>query len=110
MSEIALGHLANDKATNADVKAFGNRMITDHGRAAEELKQLALTKGVALPAVVGKEQSKTANDLSKKVGKDFDRWDLRIAVWDCSLRKNSPHSIHSPSSCRGCSYGMKVKS
>ena len=73
MSEVALGHLANDKATNAGVKNFANRMITDHGRAVEDLKQLALTKGVALPAVVGKEESKTADELSKKVGKDFDR-------------------------------------
>ena len=73
MSEVALGRMANDKAANGDVKSFGNRMITDHGRASAELQQLALTKGVALPAVVGKEESRAADELSKKVGRDFDQ-------------------------------------
>ena len=73
MSEVALGHMAGEKATNPDVKAFGARMITDHGRATEDLKQLALKKGLALPAVVGEEASKTADDLVNKVGRDFDR-------------------------------------
>jgi len=72
MSEVALGKLAIDKATDAGVKAFGNRMVTDHGKGIEELKKLALQKGVALPAVVNKEQNEAADTLSKKVGKDFD--------------------------------------
>ena len=72
MSEVALGKLASDKATDAGVKAFGNRMVTDHGKGIEELKKLALQKGVALPAVVNKEESEAADTLSKKVGKDFD--------------------------------------
>ena len=37
MSEVALGKLASDKATDAGVKAFGNRMVTDHGKGIEEL-------------------------------------------------------------------------
>jgi putative membrane protein len=73
MSEVAMGRTASEKATNAGVKAFGARMIADHSTALEELKQLALTKGVALPAVVGKDESKVADELSKKVGKDFDQ-------------------------------------
>jgi len=72
MSEVALGKLAADKGENAGIQAFGNRMVTDHGKGVEELKQLALKKGVALPAVVNKEQSNTAAALSQKVGKDFD--------------------------------------
>jgi putative membrane protein len=72
LSEIALGRMAADKATNAAVKGFANRMVSDHGRANEELKKLAVEKGVALPAVVDKEQARSADALSKKVGKDFD--------------------------------------
>jgi putative membrane protein len=73
LAEVNLGRMARDKATSADVKTFAERMITDHSQANEELKQLALTKGVALPAVVNKEQAKSSDDLSKKVGRDFDR-------------------------------------
>jgi putative membrane protein len=73
LSEIELGQMARDKATGAGVKTFAERMITDHGQANEELKQLALKKGVALPAVVNKDQAKSADDLSKKVGMDFDK-------------------------------------
>ena len=73
LAEVGLGQMARDKATSAEVKTFAERMIADHGRANEELKQLALSKGVALPAVVDKDQAKSSEDLSKKVGRDFDK-------------------------------------
>ncbi len=73
LAQVNLGQMARDKATSADVKTFAEKMIADHSQANEELKQLALTKGVALPAVVNKEQTKSSNDLSKKVGMDFDK-------------------------------------
>jgi putative membrane protein len=72
LAGIALGRMAADKATNAAVKKFAAQMVNDHGLANEELKRLALKKGVALPAVVNKEQAKSADELSKKVGRDFD--------------------------------------
>jgi putative membrane protein len=73
LAEVNLGQMARDKATSAEVKTFAERMITDHGQANEELKQLALTKGVALPAVVEKDQVNSSEALSKKVGLDFDK-------------------------------------
>jgi putative membrane protein len=73
MSEVNMGNVAASKATNADVKAFGNRMVTDHSKANDELKQLASTKGVTLPADVNDEQKKTMDTISAKNGKDFDK-------------------------------------
>src|SRR6266550_1569589 len=73
LAEINLGQMARDKATGTAVKTFAERMISDHGQANEELKQLALTKGVALPAVVDKDHAKSSDGLSKKVGRDFDK-------------------------------------
>lgn len=73
MAEVATGQIAATKATNADVKAFGNRMVQDHGKANDELKQLASTKGVTLPAETDADHKKKADDLSKKSGKDFDK-------------------------------------
>jgi putative membrane protein len=50
MMEVHLGHMAVDKATNADVKQFGQRMIDDHSRANSQLMALASQKGITLPA------------------------------------------------------------
>ena len=73
MSEVNMGNVASSKATNADVKKFGDRMVTDHSKANDELKQLASTKGVTLPADVNDEQKKTMDEISAKNGKDFDK-------------------------------------
>jgi putative membrane protein len=44
MAEVALGQLAVEKASSADVKKFGQRMVDDHSKANDELKQLASRK------------------------------------------------------------------
>ena len=54
MMEVAMGRLAEQNAQSEDVKSFGKRMVTDHGKANDELKSIAAKKGVKLP---GKEPS-----------------------------------------------------
>ncbi|HWY40483.1 MAG TPA: DUF4142 domain-containing protein [Chthoniobacterales bacterium] len=49
MMEVELGKQAAQNAQNADVKKFGNRMVTDHSKANSELMALAKEEGVALP-------------------------------------------------------------
>ncbi len=73
MAEVSLGQMASSKATNPDVKAFGDRMVTDHTRLNDELKQLAQSKGVTLPADVDQASKDAADKLSKASGKDFDK-------------------------------------
>ena len=73
MAEVNMGNMASSKATNADVKKFGDRMVTDHSKANDELKQLASTKGVTLPTDVNDEQKKAMDMMSSKNGKDFDK-------------------------------------
>jgi putative membrane protein len=73
MSEVALGSLAAQKGLSADVKSFGNRMVSDHGKANDELKALATNKGIALPTEMAEDHKKTAAGLAKLSGKDFDR-------------------------------------
>ena len=53
MMEVKLGQLAVDKATNADVKQFGQRMVDDHSKANSELMELASQKGITLPTANG---------------------------------------------------------
>src|SRR3954451_2512580 len=50
MAEVELGNLAKEKASNNDVKQFGDRMVTDHSKAGDELKQWAQQKSVTLPS------------------------------------------------------------
>ena len=50
VAEVDRGKLAQEKASNAQVKQFGSRMVQDHSKANDELKQVAGVKGVQLPA------------------------------------------------------------
>ena len=50
MMEVAMGQVAEQNAQSDDVKSFGKRMVTDHGKANDELKSIAAKKGVQLPS------------------------------------------------------------
>jgi len=73
LMEVTLGQLAAAKATNSDVRDFGNRMVSDHGTANDELTQLAADKGITLPTQPGAPAQKASNELSSKMGKAFDK-------------------------------------
>ena len=49
MMEVEWGKLAAQNGQSADVKKFGNRMVTDHSKANSELMALAKQQGVSLP-------------------------------------------------------------
>src|SRR6202051_4845966 len=49
MTEVQLGQLAVDKGTLQDVKDFGSKMVTDHGKANDELKSIASSKNITVP-------------------------------------------------------------
>jgi putative membrane protein len=48
--EVAMGRLAAQNAQSDEVKSFGQRMVTDHSKANDELKSIAAKKGVKLPS------------------------------------------------------------
>lgn len=73
MAEVQMGNLALQNASDAGVKAFAQRMVTDHSRANEELSQLATAKGVALPAELGGEHKEAFDHLSSLSGAEFDK-------------------------------------
>ena len=68
MMELHGGHLAMENSSNPAVKAFGQRMVTDHGKGNDELMDLAKKKGVTLPA----DHPTMPSKLAPKKGKDFD--------------------------------------
>jgi putative membrane protein len=73
MAEVELGKLASTKATNAEVKKFGQMMVTDHTAANNELKALATKKGWKLPTEIDSSHKSTADDLKGRNGADFDK-------------------------------------
>jgi putative membrane protein len=73
MAEVELGKLAADKASNADVKKFGQRMADDHSKANDALKSLAQSKQITLPSAIDAKHKATIDRLSKLSGEAFDR-------------------------------------
>jgi putative membrane protein len=82
MMEVQLGKMAQDKAQNPRVKAFGAMMVKDHTQANSEMKTLADTKKVMLPAALGDDHQKHVNDLNEKTGADFDKAYMNMMVDD----------------------------
>jgi putative membrane protein len=82
MAEVQLGKLAQEKAHDPQVKDFGRRMADDHGKANEQLKQLASTKGVTLPTEPDGKHKRLADKLAKMSGDEFDRTYMNEMVDD----------------------------
>jgi putative membrane protein len=73
MAEVALGKMAVTKSSDAKIKDFGNMMVTDHGKANDELKEIARKENIVLPATLDAEHQAKSDSLSKLSGKDFDK-------------------------------------
>jgi putative membrane protein len=82
MAEVELGQLAADKASSDDVKKFGQRMVTDHSKANDELKTLAQSKSITLPSQVDAKDKATHDRLAKLSGAAFDRAYMAHMVTD----------------------------
>jgi putative membrane protein len=72
-AEIELGQLAQQKAQSPEVKSLAQRLVTDHTRANQQLKQLAQKEGVSVPAGLDKDQKDLRARLEKLNGAAFDR-------------------------------------
>lgn len=82
MAEVEMGKLAEQKAANAQVRQFGSRMVQDHGKAGDELKSLASSKGVQVPAALPKSMQNDVDKLGKLSGADFDKAYMKHMVDD----------------------------
>jgi len=81
-AEIQLGKLAQDKANNAAVKDFGQRMVTDHTKAYDQLKPIAGKDNVTMPDRMNVKDQALYDRLSKLSGTQFDREYMRSMVKD----------------------------
>lgn len=82
MEEVTLGQLAAQKATDPDVKNFGQKMVDDHSKANDQLKQLATQKGVTVASALPPSKQKDVDKLNKLSGAAFDKAYVSMMVQD----------------------------
>ena len=82
MAEVKLGELAQEKGSNDLVKSFGKRMVDDHSKANDKLKEVASRESITLPNDLSAKDQATYDRLSKLNGAAFDRAYARDMVKD----------------------------
>jgi putative membrane protein len=73
LAGIALSRMALEKATSPQIKTFAQTMSADHGTALDKLKSVVSEQAIELPVEPDEKHRKTAGDLAKLQGVDFDR-------------------------------------
>lgn len=84
MAEVKLGQLAEEKSSNPEVRNFGRRMVQDHSKANNQLKDVTSKENIPVPNEMDKSDQSTYDRLSKLSGDAFDREYARDMVKDHS--------------------------
>jgi putative membrane protein len=72
MTEVELGKVALAKSKDAKVREFAQRMVTDHGKANQELAAIARQKGLEAPKSLDTEHQNMVQKLESQSGEAFD--------------------------------------
>jgi len=82
MFEIESSKIAQTKSKNSDVKSFADRMITDHTKAAEELKAAAQAGGnkYEVPTALDPDHQKMIDELNTADESKFDAAYVRMQL------------------------------
>lgn len=73
MYEIEAGKIAQEKAQNADVKAFGAMLVKDHTASSTEMKPLVTAAGETPPTELDERRKGMLDNLRAASGADFDK-------------------------------------
>jgi len=82
MTEVELGKLATQKASDDSVKQFGQKMVDDHTKANDQLKEVASKENITLPSSLDAKHQARVDKLSKMSGASFDRAYVRDQLKD----------------------------
>jgi putative membrane protein len=98
--EVMLGELAKNQAASADVKKFGERMITDHTKANEQLLAAAKAAKIAVPGGLPEEMAKEVQRFRGLKGAEFDKAYIKHMVEDhekaVKLFENASKNLKDP--------------
>lgn len=78
--EVQLGQLAQQKAGSADIKEFGQKMVTDHTKLGDQMKAVAEQIGVTVPSGTSVGGKATAAELKMLSGDSFDKAYIKAMV------------------------------
>jgi putative membrane protein len=82
MAEVQLGQLALQKSSNADVKQFAQKMIDDHTKLGDEMKQVGQQMGIKAPDSPSSKDKSAIAKLQTLNGDDFDKAYIKDMVKD----------------------------
>ncbi len=82
MTEVKLGALAAQKGKRDDVKEFGRLMVKDHTAIDDNLKALAVQKGVNLPDRLDAKHQAMVDKMAALTGSEFDNTYIASMIKD----------------------------
>jgi len=82
LAEVSLGRLAAERASSAEVKKFGQRMVEDHTKANKELLTLADKKRFKVAERMDKTHQEAMDMMARLEGAEFDRQFMSQMVKD----------------------------
>ena len=80
MAEVELGKLATEKGARAEVKQFGQMMVTDHSRSGDEMRKLASQHNLTPALMLSDDHAKLKERLTALSGTEFDREYMKAMV------------------------------
>lgn len=82
MAEVELGQLAAQKGSSEDVKQFGQKMVEDHTKLGDQMKEVAGKIGVTPPTMLSPMDKALEVKLKALSGDDFDQAYIKAMVKD----------------------------
>jgi putative membrane protein len=82
MAEVELGKLATQKAASEAVKQLGQKMVDDHTKANDQLKEVASKENITIPDSLDSKHQSRIEKLSKLSGPEFDKAYIKDQVKD----------------------------
>jgi putative membrane protein len=81
-AEVKLGQLAAQKGNSEDVKQFGQKMVDDHTKLGDQMKQIAQQQGIQVPEGIPSKDKALEARLNSLSGDAFDKAYIKAMVQD----------------------------
>jgi putative membrane protein len=82
ISEVQIGKMVKDKASDPAVKDFANRMVEDHSKMDQQIRHWASLNGIKLPTTPSADGQELKDRLAKESGKSYDQEYIRSMLAD----------------------------
>jgi len=94
LTEVELGKVAAEKASSPEVKQFAQKMVDDHTKANEQLKQIASKSNIPIADTLDSKHQSRIDKLSKLSGPDFDKAYVKDQVKDHEMTSKNSRLRH----------------